>query len=79
MISTELVLGQFSKWPLIKEWVNANEVASHLDGNNALWQLPKFASSGWFVNANNGPFRACNLNKASVVGDKTRPWCTTWE
>lgn len=48
-------------------------------GGDALWHLPKFGDDGWFLHASNGRVRACNMEKASVVGDKRGPRCSTWE
>lgn len=46
---------------------------------DALWHLPKFGEAGWFLHANNGRVRACNMDKASVVGDRQGPRCSNWE
>lgn len=46
---------------------------------DALWHLPKFGEAGWFLHAHNGRVRACNMDKASVVGDKQGPRCSNWE
>ena len=48
-------------------------------GGDALWHLPKFGEQGWFLHAHNGKVRACNMDKASVVGDKPGPRCSDWE
>lgn len=45
---------------------------------DALWHLPKFGESGWFLHANNGCVRACNMDKVSVVGKRTAPRCSKW-
>ena len=45
---------------------------------DALWHLPKFGESGWFLHANNGRVRACNMDKVSVVGERTAPRCSKW-
>ena len=74
-----VVLGQLFKSSLEIGPVNAQEMAYSLSGNDALWHLPSFAESGWFVHASNGRVRACNLDKVSVVGVKTGPRCTNWE
>jgi hypothetical protein len=79
LIGVGVLLGQFSKSPFKIKPVHAEEIAYSLQGNDALWHLPKFAESGWFVHASNGRVRACNLDKVSVVGDKTGPRCTNWE
>ena len=48
-------------------------------GCDALWHLPKFGEQGWFLHAHNGKVRACNMDKASVIGDKPGPRCSDWE
>ena len=48
-------------------------------GGDALWHLPKFDEQGWFIHAHNGKVRACNMDKASVVGEKSGPRCSNWE
>ena len=45
---------------------------------DALWHLPKFGEQGWFLHANNGRVRACNMDKVSVVGERTAPRCSKW-
>ena len=46
---------------------------------DALWHLPKFGEQGGFIHARNGQVRACNMDKASVVGEKPGPRCSNWE
>lgn len=48
------------------------------NGSDALWHLPKFGELGWFIHASNGKVRACNMDKASVVGDRQGPRCSEW-
>lgn len=48
-------------------------------GGDALWHLPKFGETGWFLHAHNGKVRACNMDKASVVGNRPGPRCSIWE
>ena len=45
---------------------------------DALWHLPKFGESGWFLHANNGRVRACNMDKVSVIGERPAPRCSKW-
>ena len=45
---------------------------------DALWHLPKFGEQGWFLYANNGRVRACNMDKVSVVGERAAPRCSKW-
>ena len=58
--------------------VNAQSGPSTTSGD-ALWHLPKFGEQGWFIHAHNGMVRACNMDKASVVGDKQGPRCSNWQ
>ena len=46
---------------------------------DALWHLPKFGEQGWFIHAHNGKVRACNMDKASVIGSRAGPRCSNWE
>ena len=46
---------------------------------DALWHLPKFGDSGWFIHASDGQVRACNMDQARVVGERMGPRCSTWE
>ena len=54
-------------------------VGPSVQGGDALWHLPKFGELGWFIHAHNGSVRACNMDKASVVGDRPGPRCSNWE
>ena len=58
----------------------ANAQFAPLSGSSgdALWHLPKFGESGWFLHANRGRVRACNMDKVSVVGERTAPRCSEW-
>ena len=46
---------------------------------DALWHLPKFGESGWFLHANNGRVRACNMDKVSVIDENSGPRCCNWK
>ena len=46
---------------------------------DALWHLPRFGDEGWFLHASDGRVRACNMDKASVVDDRSGPRCSQWE
>lgn len=46
---------------------------------DALWHLPKFGDAGWFLHASDGQVRACNMDQASVVGERKGPRCSTWK
>lgn len=52
---------------------------SNQNGGDALWHLPKFGEQGWFIHANNGKVRVCNMDKTSVIGAKAGPRCSNWE
>ena len=54
------------------------QVAPLAQSGDALWHLPKFADSGWFLHASNGRVRACNMDKTSVVNDRVGPRCSEW-
>ena len=58
--------------------VNA-QMGPSVQGGDALWHLPKFGESGWFLHAHNGRVRACNMDQTSVIGEKPGPRCSNWE
>lgn len=55
------------------------QFAPPAQSGDALWHLPKFGNEGWFLHASNGMVRACNMDKASVVGPKAGPRCSNWK
>ena len=55
------------------------QFAPPAQSGDALWHLPKFGEDGWFLHANNGRVRACNMDKVSVIGEKPGPRCSNWE
>ena len=57
---------------------NAQFAPPSVQSGDALWHLPKFGEQGWFLHANNGRVRACNMDKVSVVGERTAPRCSKW-
>ena len=57
---------------------NAQFAPPSAQSGDALWHLPKFGESGWFLHANRGRVRACNMDKVSVVGERTAPRCSLW-
>ena len=57
---------------------NAQFAPATTQTGDALWHLPKFGESGWFLHASNGRVRACNMDKVSVVGERTAPRCSEW-
>ena len=54
------------------------QFAPPMQSGDALWHLPKFGEQGWFLHANNGRVRACNMDKVSVVGEREAPRCSEW-
>jgi len=57
---------------------NAQFAPLSVQSGDALWHLPRFGEQGWFLHANNGRVRACNMDKASVVGERAAPRCSEW-
>ena len=57
---------------------NAQFAPASSQSGDALWHLPKFGESGWFLHASNGRVRACNMDKVSVVGERPAPRCSEW-
>jgi hypothetical protein len=57
---------------------NAQFAPLSTQAGDALWHLPKFGEQGWFLHANNGRVRACNMDKVSVVGERAAPRCSKW-
>lgn len=55
------------------------QFAPPAQAGDALWHLPKFQEEGWFLHASNGRVRACNMDKVSVVAEKSGPRCSRWE
>jgi hypothetical protein len=54
------------------------QFAPSANSGDALWHLPRFGEQGWFLHANNGRVRACNMDKVSVVGERPAPRCSKW-
>jgi hypothetical protein len=57
---------------------NAQFAPPSVQSGDALWHLPRFGEQGWFLHANNGRVRACNMDKVSVVGEQPAPRCSKW-
>ena len=55
------------------------QFAPQAQSGDSLWHLPKFGAEGWFLHASGGLVRACNMDKASVIGEKTAPRCSAWK
>ena len=58
----------------------ANAQFTPLGGQSgdAVWHLPRFGEQGWFLHANRGRVRACNMDKVSVVGEREAPRGSKW-
>jgi hypothetical protein len=54
------------------------QFAPPVQSGDALWHLPQFGDIGWFLHASNGRVPACNMDKASVVGERVAPRCSKW-
>jgi len=54
------------------------QFAPSANSGDAMWHLPKFGEQGWFLHANNGRVRACNMDKMGVVGERAAPRCSKW-
>ena len=61
-----------------QNWTQAQQGPS-TTGGDALWHLPKLGENGWFIHAHNGLVRVCNMDQASVVGNRPGPKCSEWE
>ena len=57
---------------------NAQFAPPNFQSGDALWHLPRFGEQGWFLHANNGRVRACNMDKVSIVGERAAPRCSLW-
>ena len=75
VIAISAIAGSLISTNLIQP-VDAQMGPSEQAGGDALWHLPKFGEQGWFIHAHNGKVRACNMDRASVVGDKQGPRCS---
>ena len=62
----------------VSSMANAQFAPPSSQSSDALWHLPKFGESGWFLHANRGRVRACNMDKVSVVGERPAPRCSKW-
>jgi hypothetical protein len=72
LVGTDTAIGALSS-DNINGTANAQFAPPSGQPGDALWHLPRFGEQGWFLHANNGRVRACNMDKVSVVGDKTSP------
>jgi hypothetical protein len=49
-----------------------------VSGTDVLLTMPLLEGQGWFLHAFGGRVRACTVDGASVVGDRTAPRCSNW-
>jgi hypothetical protein len=59
-----------------KGTANAQFASPSAQSGDALWHLSRFGRHGWFLHANNGRVRACNMDKVSIVGERAAPRCS---
>ena len=77
LVGTGVIVGTFSNMSQLRSGTAQSGISQQ--SGDALWHLPKFGEQGWFIHASNGRVRACNMDKASVVGEKQGPRCSNWE
>ena len=54
------------------------EDAAPAQGVDVMLTMPILESQGWFIHAYRGRVRACSVDGASVVGERTAPRCSDW-
>ena len=77
LVSIGTVIGALSS-DNTKGTANAQFAPPSVQSGDALWHLPRFGEQGWFLHANNGRVRACNMDKVSVVDERAAPRCSKW-
>jgi hypothetical protein len=77
LVAIGTVIGALTSNPT-PEAANAQFAPPNVQSGDALWHLPRFGEQGWFLHANNGRVRACNMDKVSVVGERVGPRCSKW-
>ena len=77
LIGTGTVIGALSL-DNTKTTAHAQSAPPSIQSGDALWHLPRLGEQGWFLHANNGRVRACNMDKVSVVGLRPAPRCSKW-
>ena len=77
LVSIGTVIGALSS-DNTKGTATAQFAPPSVQSGDALWHLPKLGEQGWFLHANNGRVRACNMDKVSVVGERVAPRCSKW-
>ena len=78
LVGVGAVIGALSSSGSNGSTANAQFAPPSVQSGDALWHLPKFGESGWFLHASNGRVRACNMDKVSVVGERAAPRCSEW-
>ena len=76
LVGTGMIIGAQSSNSYIGT-ANA-QFAPSANSGDALGHLPKCSEQGWFLHANSGRGRACNMDKVSVVGERIAPRCSKW-
>lgn len=56
----------------------AMQAVPSVGGVDVLLTMPILESQGWFIHAYGGRVRACSVDGASVVGERTAPRCSNW-
>ena len=77
LVGTGIIIGALSS-NTTSGTANAQFAPPSGQSGDALWHLPRFGEQGWFLHANNGRVRACNMDKVSVVGERPAPRCSKW-
>ena len=77
LVGTGIIIGALSS-DNTNGTANAQFAPPSVQSGDALWHLPRFGEQGWFLHANNGRVRACNMDKVSVVGERPAPRCSKW-
>ena len=77
LVGTGIIIGALSS-DNTNSTANAQFAPLSVQSGDALRHLPRFGEQGWFLHANNGRVRACNMDKVSVVGERPAPRCSKW-
>ena len=77
LVGTGIIIGAITS-DTTNGTANAQFAPPSVQSGDALWHLPRFGEQGWFLHANNGRVRACNMDKVSVVGERAAPRCSKW-
>ena len=77
LVSTGLIAGALTSSTNIGSMQAQFGVSQQLV--DTLWNLQKFVKQGCFIHASNERVRISNMEKASVVDEKSRPRNSNWE